>query len=144
MTISTTATGEAEVRGRTHSPLYRNHIFFSLCLPSQPITANCPVASSPAQTLCPGSSTAANRPSPLQVLRAGAGSQAHGDRGAKEMKLPSTEPLKIIPAFSKAAFARCQGKNCLSRHLSVLVKKQKACQGWAGSQDREGFLCSAG
>lgn len=63
---------------------------------------------------------------------------------AKEMKLPSTEPLEIIPAFSKAAFAWCQGKNCLSRHLSVLVKKQKACQGRAGSQHREGFLCSAG
>lgn len=61
---------------------------------------------------------------------------------AKEMKLPSTEPLEIIPAFSRAFFM-VPRQNCLSRHLSVLVKKQKACQGRPG-HSIEGFLCSAG
>lgn len=67
-----------------------------------------------------------------------------GDGGAEATKLSSAGPLKIITAFSKADFARCQGEDCLSRHLSVLVKKQKACQGLAGPQDREGFLRSPG
>lgn len=74
-------------------------------------------------------------PAALVNSSAGAGTQACRD-GAKEVKLPSTGPLKIITAFSKADFARCQGKNCLSRHLSVLVKKQKACQGRAGPGHR--------
>lgn len=67
-----------------------------------------------------------------------------GDGGAKATKLPSAGPLKRIIAFSKADFAQCQGEDCLSRHLSVLVKKQKACQGLAGPWDRDGFLRSPG
>lgn len=129
-----------EVLGKAHTPLWRNRVFL-------------PSGSYPSKTCklcwwvlaCLDPLPRGHRPPPTTLVnfRAGAGTQAGRD-GVKETKLPSTGPLKIITAFSKADFAWCQGKNCLSRHLSVLVKKQKACQGRAGPQDREGFLRGAG
>lgn len=139
VTVSTAATGGPKCGERHTLPCVETTVFLPLApYPASP--ANHPGPSSPTQPLRPGSCTPASCPSQPQP---GTGTEAQGD-GAEETKLPSTRPLKIITAFSKADFARCQGKNYLSRHLSVLVKKQKACQGRARPRDREGFLRSAG
>lgn len=143
MIIPTTATGATQVQGRTHSPLVQKpHIFLPLSLTSQSLQT---ALSRPP---LPRPSAPGHPPLPTRLVSSRSSAPVLeptcSRQGAEEMKLPSTGPLKIIPAFSKAAVARCQGKNCLSRHLSVLVKKQKACQGRAGSPDREGFLYSAG
>lgn len=111
---------------------YRNHIFSSLTpYPASPRTLPCP-AQTLAQVIHP--CQARGRALEPRCMETG--------RDAKERKLPSAGPLKIITAFSEAAFARCQGQDCQSRHLSVLAKKQKACR--AGPWDTEGFLHGPG
>lgn len=84
----------------------------------------------------PGSSTAHEWLQWLQGPAAQAGPQMHETR-TKETSLPLRDATGTITTFSEASFAVVPARAvCLSRHLSVLVKKQKPWPGLQGHGQR--------